>query len=212
MKNRKTLGIAFLVVAVLAAIWTSGVVLAQRGPGGPGPQAGPGGPGGMMPPPVMQIGMVKAGDSGVFILAGPTLVKYSADLTHQDTVQLVEPPADTDVAPKPPLHGAMLLVPADGDAAEKVLVVIGDKFFAVDADTLAIAATGTLPAIDLPAGAKTTTGNTQKQKPLGPPPGPGGLEYNDGTLYIQRGPAVIALNAEDGSVIGQATLPKPDAE
>ncbi len=212
MKNRKTLGTAFAIVALIAAVWASGAVLAQRGPGGPGGPGDPGGHGAMMPPPGPRTGAMEAGDSGLFVLAGPTLVRYSPDLAEQDTVQLLDATRTSGTAAEPPACGAMLIVPAEGDAAEKLLVVIGDKFFAVDAQTLGIIATGTLPDVELPADQQTTAKGSGKHGPAGPPPGPGALEYHDAALYVQRGPAIIAVNVEDGSVMGQATLPKPPAE
>lgn len=202
MRNRTALVIAVLVVVALAVMWTSGAVLAQRGGRAPGGPGGPGGPQGMQPPMGPQIGMLKAGANGVFVLAGPTLIKYNAALEQQGTVQLVEPPTDTSQAPGPPLHGAMLIVTANG--GEKALVLIGDKFFAVDTATLEISAQGTLPGLEAPE-----VGGAQR--PMGPPPGPGGLEYRDGKLYVQRGPTIVALSVADGSVVGQATLPKPEA-
>ncbi len=215
MKNRTALVIAIVVVFAVAAIWMNGAVLAQRGGGAqgrPGGPAGPGAPGGMQPPPAPCIGMLRAGATGVYVLAGPTLIKYNAALEEQGKLTLVEAPATTDAAPRPPLHGALLIAPATQTVPEKVLVVIGDRFFAVDGATFQVTATGNLPAIEPPADETAAADARKPQRPMGPPPGPGALEYHDGTLYVQRGPAIIAITIADGSILGQATLPKPAAQ
>jgi hypothetical protein len=47
--------------------------------------------------------------------------------------------------------------------------------------------------------------------PPGPHPPRPALELSGQTLYLLRGPSVVAIDITDGSVVGQATLPPPPA-
>ncbi|MCX6375481.1 MAG: hypothetical protein NTU88_05520 [Armatimonadetes bacterium] len=175
----------------IAAVLTAGVitsVLAQGRPGGPG---GPGGPPPMGPPIVMKVGAENA-----YVLMGCTLIKYNASLEQQGTLALGDPPAarsDNAGAPPPPPPPATAIIASSANGVpESVLDLLGDQIIRVDGASLKEAAKGTLPALDLPH-----------------PPAPQCLELRGGTLYVLRGPQIIAVNIKDGQIIGSATLPKP---
>jgi hypothetical protein len=175
----------------IAAVLTAGVitsVLAQGRPGGPG---GPGGPPPMGPPIVMKVGAENA-----YVLMGCTLIKYNASLEQQGTLALGNPPAaqsgNAGAPPPPPPAPAVTMASTANGVPESVLVVLGDQFIRVDGASLKEAARGTLPALDLPH-----------------PPGPQCLELRSSTLYVLRGPQIVAVNIKDGQIIGSATLPMP---
>ncbi len=178
------LGIVFLLGAGYAAFSQD-----PRGELG-GQQQGGGGMRGMMQgmPPMHQM---KAGTQGLFLLQGSTLLKFSTTLQAQGTLDLSE--AKAAGHPQP---GAFLL------AGDDVLVVTGATFYRVDGKTLKVAVKKTLPAATQP----TQAANGQQQQPPMPP---ATLELNNHTLYLMRGPSLVALSIDDGSVLGQTTLQKP---
>jgi hypothetical protein len=169
------------------------------------------------------MGHLKAGDEGVFTLLGPALVKYSVDLASQETLVLLQPPAareDDEARPMPPSMGGVIVIsPATGGRGEIVVVLLGDQFFSIEAATLNVIANTTLPKLEPPsegAGTQRTArsrgGNGDNQPgngQVGPPPLPPMLELHGRTLYVQRGPQIMAINILDGTMIGQNTLPKP---
>ena len=211
----------------LAVVLTGSYVSAQRGPG-PG---GPGGPG-MMPPP---HAMMKVSADGVFVLAGPTLVKYNASTLKQEgTLQLLEKRNEPGVQgegpqmPPPPPGPAQMLIAPDA----LVLIVAGDQFFRLDAATMQVKAKGALPRPTGPGdgnmppmpgpGMPPPPGQGPGMEggpgmppfprgPMGPPPALPTMELLGKTLYVQRGPQIVAINVNDGKVIAQAELPKPPA-
>lgn len=194
---KKTVLLGVCIFAVLAVIAVSGTVLAQRGPGGPG-QMGPG-----MPPP--NHTNMQAGTAGVFILAGPSLVKYNAaTLKQEGTLQLLEKKdsTSTDQPPMPPAPADMLLV----SGSNIVVVIAGDNFFIVDATALTVTAKGTLPKLQAPDQA---TGSDTTSVPCPPPAGRATIQVSGSTLYVLRADQLVAVNIKDGSIAAQTTLPKP---
>ena len=197
------IGIGWIVVALLAAAGLAGAVLAQRGQGGPGgPGMPPMRPG---PPPVM----MKAGTQGVFVLTGLTLHKYDPALTEHKELKLADEPAGDVGRPMPPRPALMLIA---GGASEKVLVLVGDDFYSVDAATLSVTAKATLPAIKPPDQEGETTpgpgpGPGPGMRPMGPPLPV--VELVGQTLYVQRANQIIGISITDGKLVGPATLPKP---
>jgi hypothetical protein len=117
-----------------------------------------------------------------------------------------------------PMAGAMLITPG---ANEQVLVVIGDQFFRLEAATLTVKAKATLPAPELPnANPPMDPGAPDAAGPPEGPGGPGGpggmgggrpaeLSLKGVTLYVLRGPQIVAVNTVDGKVTGTAMLPMP---
>lgn len=210
-------------LAVLAAITVlcvlfSVAAIAQQGKGGSG-----NGPGNNQPPPPPPV--IKAGADGVFVLTSGALYKLEADtLTQVGSLQLIEKQATQGKGSQtgnqqqaPPAGGAMIV------AAGKVLVVIGDQFFSIDATSLEIVAKTTLPKPSDgqnvgSAGTRSVKGKNgqggqgsqggQGNGQQGPPP-PATLELQGTTLYVAHGPQIIAVNIDDGTILGQATLPKP---
>ncbi|MHB9025553.1 MAG: hypothetical protein ACYC7E_15520 [Armatimonadota bacterium] len=209
-------------VLALAALIIGGVQ-AQGGPGGPGGQrgpgmGGPGGPGG--PRPTLTVGA-----QGVFLLQGGILRKYDAKtLEEKGTLELCKADAGDRQGPGKGMRqgpGEMLL------SNNNLLIVTGDTFYRVDAQKLKIEATGELPALpklaqggNAPnAGRQGATGN-RNQGPGGPGQGPGGqggafgpppahpvLELQGGTLYVLRGPQLLAITIADGKVTAKAEVP-----
>lgn len=216
MKRIKTATVIGWIVVVALVIVSVGAVVAQRGPRAMDNPGGPGGPGGMMPPPVI----VKAGTTGVFVLMGATLTKYTPELKEAGTLKLIDSATSTTSGqPKPPAAGVMLIAPG---VKEKVLVIIGEKFFSVDAATLTIAAKAALPKIEQPAPPDSGTALDDQPAPGGPggpgmpgcpmmkPMGPPPFELQGKILYAMRLPQIFGINIEDGSIVGPVTLPKPD--
>lgn len=196
------------IAAALVAVWFGGAVMAQRE--GPKPPAMPQIPG----PPIM----LKAGSAGVFVLTGNVLTKYDAALSMKGSIKLDVDSGDTanvqQPAPPPPTH--MLLSPGPN---QKVLVLIGDRFFSVNAETFEIAAKAQLPPPpkpEPPARDNPPTENGGDRPDVGPrppiappgPPMPAGLELQGNVLYMLRGPEIIGVNINDGSIVGPAPLPK----
>ncbi len=204
-----------IVVCALVAVWIGTTVLAQRGPGGPGGFGGPGGPGGPgMQPPMGPGPIMKTGAQGVFVLMGPMLRKYDAALKEKGSLQLIEPPTGNppaDGEPRPPMPpmGILLIAPAGGQASEKAIAIFGDQFFSVDTGSLKVAAKTKLPAIELPKPPDDANPGPGGPPPMGPPPGPGALELQGRILYILRGPQIVGVNVDDGSLAGKASLLKP---
>lgn len=194
-----------IVVAITAlCAWQAVDVTAQRGPAGPG--GPPGGPGIMapMPPPPM----MKAGGNGVFVLLGGTLTKLDpVTLNQEGSLQLIEKPADrggstqNNWPPLPPPHGTLLIAPG---SHEMVLVVIGDRFFRIDAAQFTVVANSTLPKPEPPKSQNAPDQNRQ------PAPPPQTVELHGSILYVVSGPQIVAVNITDGSVVGETTLPKPE--
>ncbi len=205
---RKT-GIVWLVIAaVLVAVWIGGTVMAQRERPEPAPRPP------IQGPPIM----MKAGSAGVFVLTGNVLTKYDAGLAQKGSVKLEVEPIETENGPRPmlppPTH--MLLSPGTN---EKVLVVIGDRFFSVNAESLAIVAKVKLPmppAPQPPTGDNPTPPDNGGDQPrMGPrdpmrpgPPMPVGLELQGNVLYMIRGPQILGVNINDGKIVGPVALPK----
>jgi len=175
--------------------------MGQRGMGGGG--RGPG----MMGPGMGMMSRMKVGAQGLFVLQGPTLLKYDpATLALKGQLALADPAAEQAAAgdgngqpmghPKP-----IAFLPAGDD----VLVVAGDTFIRVDGKTMQKAVTGTLPTVTLP----TPPDNAGDGMAPPPPNFPPMLELNGTTLYVERGPSLVAVNTADGTVTAKATLPTP---
>ena len=196
-------------LAVLAAATISSGVIAQ-GPGGPGR---PGDGGMMMPPPPPAI-LMKAGTNGLFVLAGPSLIKYDATTLKQQAVLELAKPKDgqsstdsQDRPPMPPMLSANMMLTSGADNTTLVLIVIGNKFYSIDAATLSIKAQATLPKLQMPE----LGGDNAR------PDGPGmpcmmarpEMELLGNTLYVQQAHQIVAIGITDGHIIAQTTLPKP---
>lgn len=217
----KTTAYIWIVIAALVAVWVGTAVLAQQGPGGPGQPGGPGFPGGPgMQPPMGSGPIMKTGTQGVFVLLGPTLKKYDAALREQGSLQLINPPINNpnppaDGARRPPMQpmqpGAVLLVaPAAQGASEKVIAIFGDQVISVDAASLKIAAKAKLPDLQSPRPPDGAMGNPQGPGMMppffGPPPA---IELQGRILYFLRGPQIVGVNVDDGTIAGPAMLGKP---
>lgn len=215
MKSRKTtIATGLAAVAALIAAIAAGVVHAQmdRGPG-PGP--------GIAPPPMIQgppRADMKAGVEGVYILRGPTILKYNTGLQEPSTLVLIEPgkPRSDGEAggPPPPIGPIEMLITPAGSGAEKVLVVAGDQFFSIDGATLKIVARATLPAVELPerAGEGPVPGGPGPgpgfgPRPMGPPPAT--IDLQGDTLYVMRANQIAAIRITDGKIVAQTNLPGP---
>lgn len=218
MKNTGVrIGIIWMAIAaVLLAVWLGGAVMAQRegpGPGRPGPMPP------MQGPPII----MKAGSGGVFVLMGNVLTRYDAALAQKGSVKLaVQNDGQDPQRPMPPMPVIMLLSPG---AHEKVLVLIGDQFFSVDSKSLAIvtAKLPPLPMMQPPPGDNPNppdNGGAGQMGPGGPGrspmgmapmgmPMPGGLELQGNVLYMLRGPRIVGININDGSIVGPVPLPMP---
>ncbi len=214
MKNAKIIAAA---VALAFAIWHSAGVSAQRGPQAP-----------VLPPPIPAGPAVKAGASGLFVLLGGTLLKYDpVTLTPAGSLELApkaglpDPPIGIPPnVPPPPIHAQMLI---SLGSPELVLVVINDRFFSVDAATMQIVAKTDLPKPEVGPPASETAKKVQKPRNPGSGPKDGAqivkplmppifhLELSGSTLYVIRGPNIIAININNGDITGQAELPKPPA-
>jgi hypothetical protein len=188
------------VVVVLIGVWIAGTVMAQ---GGSEPQQGP-------PPPPPPVSM-KAGPAGIFTLAGDTLVKYDASLTQVGTLKLVDqakaPATQDGAAPPPHRLGPAVMQLTTGDNA-KVLVLMGGQFFSIDAASMEITAKTQLPAPPKPP-SDNTVAPANQPGPGGPRPPQPNLEVNGRIAYVMHGDQIIATNIDDGTLAGQAALPKP---
>lgn len=207
MRTAGKMSILWLAIAAaLVAVWFTGAVMAQRE--GPKPPLAPQ----IQGPPIM----MKAGSTGVFVLTGNVLTKYDAALAMKGSIKLDAEGGDmADIrqpAPPPPTH--MLLSPGPN---QKVLVLIGDRFFSVNADSFTIAARAKLPLPPKPEATSSDNPPAENgDKPgVGPkppvPPMPVELELQGNVLYMLRGPQIIGVNINDGSIVGPAPLPKPPA-
>ena len=147
-------------------------------------------------PPMHQLHQMKAGTQGLFLLQGSTLRKYSTTLQAQGTLDLSDTTAAAGGHPHP---GTFLL------AGDDVVVVTDSTFYRVDGKTMKVAVKKALPE----ATQSTQTANGQQQQQPQRPMPPADLELNNHTLYLMRGPSLVALSIDDGSVLGKATLPKP---
>ena len=166
-----------------------------------------------MPPPLL----TKAGAEGVFVVVCGTLTKYEAGTLKQaGTLQLAEPPTDQgnmgdqQRPPMPPPALGMVLAANGG--AEKVIVLLGDQLFIVDAASLKLDVNVTLPKLPAPPdpGASDQGNAGQMRPPMPPGPHqPSMIEVNGHIAYVQRGPQIVAVSITDGSIRGQAKLPKP---
>lgn len=210
---RKATIVGWILVIGLVIV-SVGAVLAQRGLRAMENPGGPGGPGGMMLPPVV----VKAGTTGVFILTGATLTKYTPELKEAGSLKLIDDAntSNADQQPRLPATGILLIAPG---AKEKVLVIIGEKFFSVDAATLTVVAKATLPKFEQPTPPDGGAGMDNQPTPGGPgmprgpmmrPMGPPPFELQGKILYGMRLPQIFGINIEDGSIVGPITLPKPE--
>lgn len=198
------IGIGWIVIGLLLMIGVGGAVLAQRG------QGGPGGP--PMGPPII----MKASPQGVFLLTGNTLTKYDEALAIQKTITLDGQSNSSDSQrPQRPRPAMMLL----NGAGDKVLVLMGDEFFSIDAASLTVIAKATLPALPAVGPPPADGGNPPdgggQMGPGGPgrpqmgQPMPGGLELQGNVLYMLRGPQIIGINITNGTLVGPVSLPKP---
>ena len=141
---------------------------------------------------------MKAGEQGVFVMQGNTLLKYPPTLQGTPAKLDLGTPAAAENAPRNhPQPGTFLL------AGDDVLLVLGGTYYRVDGKALTITKKITLPALTQPA---LSAGGGQQMPPRTPHPE---LVLNNHTLYVLRGASMVALNIEDGTILGQATLPKP---
>lgn len=192
----------------------------QQGMRGPG---GMGGPGGMMGGPGMNAGQNLVFNGGsLYVLQGLKLVKYDgATLKELGSVTFAEPAAAAAAAApaagnaagnrggrnaagrqQGPRGQAAFLV-TDG-AAPKVLAVVGDKFYCIDAATMKTVVEQTLPT---PTAANDAAGAAgQPPRPLG---GPTQLKLGDKTVFAVRGTQLLSIEIATGKVLGQATLELP---
>lgn len=202
MKNMRSILVGSIVVVALLAAGFVTSVLAQGGP----PPDGMRGP---HPPAVI----MKAGTTGLFVLAGPNLVKYDPKTLAQTGVYTLPAPtasgdSNNQHPPMPP-HIVMLVATIDG-LGENVLLIAGDQFLRIDGATLQVKAKGTLPKVEMPAPPQGGQGGPDGMRPpmgaMGAPPMP---ELKGSMLYIQRMDQIFAINVTDGSITGAATLPKP---
>jgi len=226
LKGRSVKFLVSIIVVALVAVWVCSAVCAQGGGGGNGGGGyggrgnrggfgGGGGFGGFGGAPV-----IKVGTQGIFVLTGGTLTKYDTKLKEQGTLKFVEPapPAtdSTDTSGQPrrqmPRSGVVLLAPNPDPTKEKVLVVYGTDFFAIDAATFKVAAKCKLPDPEPPAGTApadtTAPGGGMGGRMMGGFFGPPTLELSGNTLYVVRGTQMLAVNIDDASILGKATLPQ----
>jgi len=200
----------------MVAVWICAAVCAQGGGGGNrggGNRGGFGGQGGGAP-------AVKVGTQGIFVLTGGTLTKYDTKLKEQGNIKFVEPAApvstdsaDTGAPPRRqmPRSGVVLIAPNADPAKEKVLVVYGTDFFSIDAATFKVAAKCKIPDPEPPAGAADTSGapgGGMGGRTMGGFFGAPTLELSGNTLYVIRGAQMVAINIDDASIVGKATLPQ----
>jgi len=224
LKGRTTKLIVSIVVVAMVAVWICAAVCAQGGGGGAGGGGNRGGAnrggfggqgfGGGAP-------AVKVGTQGIFVLTGGTLTKYDTKLKEQGTIKFVEPapPASTDssdtAAPprrQMPRSGVVLIAPNADPAKEKVLVVYGTDFFSIDAATFKVAAKCKIPDPEPPAGAApadpNAPGGGMGARMMGGFFGAPTLELSGNILYVIRGTQMLAINIDDASIVGKATLPQ----
>ncbi len=185
----------------------------------------------MLPPPPPLLEVV---GENLFVLRGQTLTKYKADtLTQQGAVKLAASAtgqALTGPDGRHPMAGSLLLTTGSGKTAA-VLVISGNTFYRLRASDLAIAAKATLPAPPAPphgaggpvdqqgrTGGRSEMGGMQGRsggsggdggfgRPGGPGrPGQASAKLAGHTLYLQRGPQLLAIDATTGTVTGQDTF------
>lgn len=211
-----------IIVVALLAVWVCSAVCAQGGGGGNaggrsnrggfGGQ-GTGGFGGNAP-------VVKVGAQGIFVLTAGTLTKFDTKLKEQGTLKFVEPApppsadsSDTSTQPRRqmmPRGGVVMIAPNSDAAKEKVLVVYGTDFFSIDAASFKVAAKCKLPDPEPPAGAPAAgaPGGGMGGRMMGGFFGTPTLELNGNTVYVIRGSQMVAINIDDATVVGKATLPQ----
>jgi hypothetical protein len=146
---------------------------------------------------VSQPPLLVRAPQGVFVVRGGVLAKYASDGQVQGMVELFGPmPQGNDQAVfserlKRLLTGAMLVRDAD------LYLVIGDRFFRVDAGTLEVKADAALlppaPAADI----------TRLMELAAAP----ALVWGEGVLLVTRGTRLLKVSPETGKVLGEAVLP-----
>jgi hypothetical protein len=190
----------------------------------------------MRPPrPIMKISSV-----GIFVLAGPVLMKYNATtLKPEGRVNLMmrgTTPAQRGRLRmlQPPLPAAMAL--AGGTGGCIVVVVIGDRFFSVDAVSMRIIAKALIPGVrpgQRPGFRGGQSGRQNGESGMGPgaPNGGGGmraprrggrqrmafgpmgtqppvpvLEIAGNTAYLLHANQIIAIDITTGKVLAHGNL------
>lgn len=219
VSNRVLVGLAAGTALVVMAAGSS---LAQR-PGGtaerPAGQAGQaaqprqgnfgnfGNFGGSVPP------VVKAAADGVYVLNNGLLTKFDTDLKEKGKVRLIDAPAAPGAAdaarqmPSRPAPGAMLIA-----ANSKVVVVIGDQLFSVDAELSQAPAKVSLPSMQAPPAAAPSGGASDAGQAMrmqfAPPPQVPVLEAQGNIVYVVRGIEIVAVDLVQNKVLGLASLPQ----
>jgi hypothetical protein len=164
---------------------------------------------------------MKATDNNLFMLIGATLFKYDTALKQQGMLNLIEPPTETDVSersPMPPMPmpmpmpGVMLVAGTAG--SQSLVILLGDQFFRVDAESLSIKAQAMLPAPEPPKDMPNPRHVEGFDRPCPPMvmhmAPPAGLELHGDKLYVLRANMLCAINIKDGSIVGQTKLPEPE--
>jgi|GEM_PF-7064496 len=166
--------IFFIVLAAVLVVSFAVVLAIGRSDHGMGPRFGG-------PPMVMlpegPASMVKTNSQGVFVMAGPKLVKYSADgLKSKSELKLEVPTVSKDAMQAPPLP-AMFDTVKSSAGVESVLILTGNQLLVVDPAALKITQKIALPSPPTPAKpAIAPMGNM----PGGPPDGMPGMPMGPG--------------------------------
>ena len=206
------------IAVLLTLVFGSTCVLAQQGS-----SRGTGGRSiGMQPAPAMQP-VIKATDSGLFVLVGQTLTKYDAVTLKQiGTLQLGEKrPDQTKRAGGSRMQSpasAEMIVASTTKNSQSLLLVIGDKFFNIDTVKFEVSSKCTLPAIKQIRMEAQPSGENRMPAPpsgdessmQGQPPMPGGFGQDemgsmpggpgqDGMGSMQGGPGQDGMRPDMGN-------------
>jgi hypothetical protein len=184
-----------------------------------------------MPPPPPPLTVRYVGDS-LLVLRGNTLVKLDEHtLEESGSVMLGEERADMQdgqrILPRP-LGGPPLLIADGAGRSAAVLVILGDTFYRVQPRTMTVVATTALPALPLPPMRREDRGEQRGVPPADMEPaalpgmgahgnGPGGhgmgpgmppttYELQGNTLYLVRGPQLMAIDVNSGKILAEQSL------
>ncbi len=197
--------VGIMAVALIAVGNNAFAQQQQRSPGGGGWQ---GFMGRNMANPASAHTM-KVSSQGVFALVGSILIKCNATTLKQvDMIQLLDNEANESndaqsgqpnqmATPQP--SAALLLTP--GDTNKCVLVVIGDDFINVDADTMQINARGKLPTLPVTTLTMRPAAHTPRQA----------AEGSDSGSADMPAPPAPRQNAE-GMDSGSTDTPRPPSQ
>lgn len=158
--------------------------------------------------------ILKVAPKGVFVLSGDTLTKLDAVSLKTKGILKLAPKSDKS-GNRSDTPNPMRALPTDGVMVltkDKVLVVVGGRFYSVDANTLRLIASITIPQPGRPAQMGDKDIDMQQQMRMTMMRGESNqikLVVNGNTVYIVTTSQITAINISGGKVTGTRIQSNP---